>query len=362
MNLNDKSYAEFRVSYIFKIKYGFNLELEACEQSETKHSGIVNFVARTAEDNGVSAYVQTIDSVIPQEAGLISVAGGGSVLSTFLQNEPFYSGRDLYTLEAKNKISDEAKMFIITVIEQNKYKYSYGRQANKTLPDLILKLPINNKGDPDYEFMEKYIKSLHNKPITTKIKPGKAPNLNIYSWKSFQIKKIFTLMNGKGITQEEIDENPGDFAAVQSAEENNGVMGKIDLDYCKSMNYTFTEKPCLTVARSGSAGFVSYQVFGCVVGDSAKILLLPDEIATETNYLFLQTLLTANRFKYSYGRKVTEDKYLNEYISLPIKYNTDGFPVIDKTHRFSDDGFVPDWNFMDKYIKSLPYSDRLKIE
>ena len=103
-------------------------------------------------------------------------------------------------------------------------------------------------------------------------------------------------MNGKGITQEEIDENPGDFAAVQSAEENNGVMGKIDLDYCKSMNYTFTEKPCLTVARSGSAGFVSYQVFGCVVGDSAKILLLPDEIATETNYLFLRTLLTANRF------------------------------------------------------------------
>ncbi len=38
------------------------------------------------------------------------------------------------------------------------------------------------------------------------------------------------------------------------------------------MGYTYTEKPCLTVARSGSAGFVSFQINGCAVGDSANIL------------------------------------------------------------------------------------------
>ena len=125
------------------------------------------------------------------------------------------------------------------------------------------------------------------------------------------------------------------------------------------MNYTISDKPCLTVARSGSAGFVSFQVDGCVVGDSAKILLLPDDIATTSRYLFVQTVLLANRFKYAYGRKVTEEKYMSDVIVLPICRRRDGSPVIDKTKRFSEEGFLPDWEFMDDYIKSLPYGDRL---
>ena len=84
-------------------------------------------------------------------------------------------------------------------------------------------------------------------------------NLNVSDWKTFYIGRLFTMLNGKGITQEEITDNQGCFTAVQSGEENNGVMGKIDINYCKQMKYTYTEKSCLTVARSGSAGFVSYQ-------------------------------------------------------------------------------------------------------
>ena len=168
------------------------------------------------------------------------------------------------------------------------------------------------------------------------------------------------ILNGSGITKDEIAENEGDLNAVQSGESDNGVLGKIDKDYCISKNYTISDKPCLTVARSGSAGFVSYQPNGCVVGDSAKILLLDDDIADENIYLFIQTILTSIRFKYAYGRKVTEEKYSNEFIKLPIVYQTDGTPLIDETCRFSDDGFVPDWEFMKTYIAQLPYGERLK--
>lgn len=178
-------------------------------------------------------------------------------------------------------------------------------------------------------------------------------NLDISNWKRFDIGRLFTMLNGKGITQEEIADNRGDFIAVQSGEENNGVMGKISLNYCKQMKYTYTEKSCLTVARSGSAGFVSYQHNGCVVGDSAKILLLPDEVATIEHYLFIQTMLTANRFKYTYGRKVTEDKYLNDVVDLPVQHNNNGSIFIDDTKKYSDNGYVPDWQFMEDYIKSL---------
>jgi hypothetical protein len=178
-------------------------------------------------------------------------------------------------------------------------------------------------------------------------------NLDISQWKEFKVSAILTIHNGKGITKEEIEDNEGDFTVVQSGEENNGVLGKISRNYCKKKNYTISERPCLTVARSGSAGYVSFQIGGCVVGDSAKILLLNENIASIELYVFLQTLLTSNRFKYAYGRKVTESKYMNDVIKLPIKHNEDGTPFIDASKKYCDEGYVPDWKYMENYIKSL---------
>ena len=161
--------------------------------------------------------------------------------------------------------------------------------------------------------------------------------LNISDWKSFCASDIFFLYNGSGITKEEIEDNPGSFPAVQSGADNNGCIGYISKDYCKAMNYTYVEEPCLTVARTGSAGFVAFQPYGCVVGDSAKILLLKNtEHRKPAVYLFLRTILMANQYKYTYGRKVTEDKYLSETLLLP-----------------SIDSITPDWAFMEKYILSL---------
>ncbi|NLD48052.1 MAG: methyltransferase [Clostridiaceae bacterium] len=179
--------------------------------------------------------------------------------------------------------------------------------------------------------------------------------LNISNWKPFKIANILTIINGRGITTDEIEENKGDFIAVQSGEQNNGLIGRIDFTYCRRMDYVFSESPCLTVARTGSAGFVSFQEKGCVVGDSAKILLLNEAIATNERYLFIQTLLNSNRFKYSYGRKVTEKKYMNDIIDLPVLHKSDSELFIDEKHEYSEQGYVPDWNFMDDYIKSLNY-------
>lgn len=161
-------------------------------------------------------------------------------------------------------------------------------------------------------------------------------NLDPNMWKEFKVSEILTIYNGKGITQEEIEENPGSFPVVQSGEEDNGVLGYINYEYCVKMGYTVSIEECLTVARSGSAGFVSYQANGCVVGDSAKILKLRiKERASIYIYLFIKTLLMENKYKYTYGRKVTEEKYSDEVLRLPVK-----------------DG-LPDWDYMEEYIKSL---------
>ena len=64
-------------------------------------------------------------------------------------------------------------------------------------------------------------------------------------------------------------------------------------------------------------------------------------------------------FKYSYGRTISSEKYLTTIIKLPVKHNADGTIFIDDEHTYSEEGYVPDWQFMEDYIKSLPYGDRI---
>jgi type I restriction enzyme M protein len=51
-------------------------------------------------------------------------------------------------------------MFFIPIIKREKHRYSYGRKCNKELLDeSIMKLPVKS-GNPDFDFMENYIKSI----------------------------------------------------------------------------------------------------------------------------------------------------------------------------------------------------------
>lgn len=375
MELNTQDWKEFNLLKLCKIDMGNKFDNDKMSHDNP----CVNFVSRTGDNNGVSDFVDKVRGVKPYPANSISVALGGSIGSCFLQTKPFYTGQNVSVLLFDDMVSNEAKLFITTMfMNECKYKYvAFGRELNVHIrKDFVFFLPIQHNADgsilidnnktysddgyvPDWEFMENYIKSLHSEPITTKICGDSIPDLEIDKWEEFRVGRIFTMLNGKGITKEEIEINSGDLPAIQSGEENNGVLGKISESYCKEMNYTMTLKPCLTVARTGSAGFVSYQGEGCVVGDSAKILLLDENVANVYIYMFLQTMLSANRFKYDYGRKVTESKYLEDILKLPIQRDENGNPIIDADKKYSDDGYVPDWQFMEDYIKSLPYSDRI---
>ncbi len=126
--------ARVRLSYLFDVQLGTNLELVRL----TQHCEGVNFVSRTAKDNGVAARVAPVPGVLPTPAGVLSVAAGGSVLETFVQFEPFYSGRDLFVLTPKYPMGAEELMFYAACIRANQWRYSYGRQANRTLKNLMV--------------------------------------------------------------------------------------------------------------------------------------------------------------------------------------------------------------------------------
>lgn len=125
-----------RIGDLFDLKYGPSLELVRLKR-DPGPTGI-NFVSRTSQNNGISARVAIIEGLEPDPAGTLSVALGGSVLETFLQPERWYSGRDMGILTPKREMSDAEKLWWASCIRANRYRFNYGRQANRTLVNLMI--------------------------------------------------------------------------------------------------------------------------------------------------------------------------------------------------------------------------------
>lgn len=153
-------------------------------------------------------------------------------------------------------------------------------------------------------------------------------------WRQFCVGELFDIIGGKGITKQEIYEHPGSLPAIQSGEENFGCIGYLDKDYCLAKNYTISKGECLTVARSGSSGYVGYQASQCVVGDSAKILE-PKFKANTLRLLFVRSALMVLKAKYAYTDKVTNENYAKAIILLPSKNEE------------------PDWQYMEDYMRQI---------
>jgi hypothetical protein len=127
-----------RVQDIFEIRYGHSLELNRL-QLLSKASGGIPFVSRKMGDNGIAAYVAPIPGIEPAPAGELSCAlSGNGVLSTFYQEQPFYTAFHVACLRPLEKMSAEELLYYCSCIWQNRFRFSYGRQANRTLKDLLI--------------------------------------------------------------------------------------------------------------------------------------------------------------------------------------------------------------------------------
>lgn len=361
----------------FKIENLFNrFERGKAIQVKLEDGDDIFYVGAKHEDNGVMFRCAYDETLVSKGNCIVFICDGqGSVgLANYMDRD--FIGTTNLMLGYADWLNSQVGMFLATVFSLERPKYSFGRKWARFLKDTVVQLPVESDASgspivdpdspyssegyiPDWQSMEDFIKGLNYKPLSTSNKVRSMPKWDEFTWRSFSVGSIFSIRNGRGITTSEIEENPGNLNAVQSGEENNGVIGKISLGFCRENNYVFTEHPCLTVARTGSAGFVSFQADGCVVGDSAKMLQPRYESLSTASYLFLQTVLNQNRFKFSYGRKVTEEKYLTDVISLPVKIDSSGKPIIRPNSPYSPEGYVPDWQFMEDYMRSLPYGDRI---
>lgn len=132
-----------KLNKIFNLQNGnkFNLnKMIICE--EDAENGVC-FVNRTGRNNGVTAIVEKKEEVEPFSEGNITVALGGSILSSFVQTKPFYTGQNVAILTPINPdMTIQEKLYYCEAIYINKFRFStFGREANRFLKDIIVPSP-----------------------------------------------------------------------------------------------------------------------------------------------------------------------------------------------------------------------------
>ncbi len=155
--------AEFESWKIYKIRDVFpNIVKPAVYHTrEVKENPEgIPYVVRSKFNNGVKYYVERPNSNV-NPAKVISF--GAENATFFYQKSEWISGRDMYYIDTRD-IDEYACLFITSCLQPiaEKYSYNYGM-----FPDLLkeerIKLPANENGDPDFAFMEKYMKIVESK-------------------------------------------------------------------------------------------------------------------------------------------------------------------------------------------------------
>ena len=373
MELNVQTWKEFNLLNLCKIDMGNKFD----NDKMTHENPYINFVSRTGNNNGVSDVVDRIKGVEPYPANSISVALGGSIGSCFLQTKPFYTGQNISVLLFDDAVSNQVKLFITTMfMNECKYKYvAFGRELNVHIRnDFTFYLPIQYNYDgtpiidekktysnegyiPDWEFMERYIKSLHYKRLKTKNAKTEISYIKTDDWKEFRFGNLISkIYKAKALNKEDLlisDERSNSIRYITRTSEDNGcefraVLNEISPSFIEEEN-------AISIGDTTATCFYQSEKF--ITGD--HMVVVRADWLNKINALFIVAILNKEQYKYSYGRAFLMDRIKDTIIKLPVKKDANGTVIIDNTHKYSEKGYIPDWEFMENYIKSLPYGDRI---
>ena len=189
MNLKVEKWQEFMLGDLFEISLSSgDLKVDECD------NGYIPLVSSGQDDNGIVAYISQAGDGKAQifDKNKITV---DMFCNAFYQYQEFYSvshGR-VNILTPKFKMTNLIALFIVTLINKERFKYSYGRAVySNEITRMVIKLPVTENNEPDWQFMEDYMKSLNYKSITTKnnIK-SKLPILESKNWKEYKLGSLF---------------------------------------------------------------------------------------------------------------------------------------------------------------------------
>jgi len=245
----------------------------------------------------------------------------------FVQPENFYVAHQIAVLIPKKPMSLQLKQYCCLCLRNNSYRFSYGRQADRSLKNLELPEKIPSWIKTDILDIKKLDESISSKSI----------KLELGRWKWFSYDYLFDIE--KGHYNKRPSKN-GNVNFISASSSNNGITDKIK----KTVIEKLYDGNCITIVNNGaSTATAFYQKEQFTSSHDVNILRIKKKTLNPFIALFLLPLFGLEKSRFSYGRKWRIERMLKTKIKLPV----------------TDHG-EPDWKFMEDYIKSLPYSKNLE--
>ncbi len=297
------------------------------------------YLGAKKSDNGVMRTCATDESMLQEGNCIVFICNGaGSVGYANYMDKPFIATTDL-VLGYADWLNEKTGLFVATVLCKERFKYSFGRKWKTHLRSTEIKLPVTANGEPDWAWMESYIDSLHSEPLTTGNETNNANSLEVGNWREFYVGELFdSIYKVASYHDDELTSvsigNKNAIAYVTRTDQDNGVKSlvcDIGLANIESGN---------AIVIGDTTSTISYQPSPFVAGE--HIIAARAGWLNKFTGLFITCLLRQERYRYSYGRAYKLDLIRNTKLKLPVM----------------PDG-KPNWQFMESYIKSLPYGDRL---
>lgn len=340
LKLTDVEWGEFKVKDIFEVT---NSKPYHKNNLKITKKGIP-YITRTSFNNGLEEIVENIN-VHKNPKNTISL--GAENADFFYQSVEYITGNKMYIIQNDN-ISKNVGIFLVQSF-RNSIKdcgFGYGKGLTGTrFKERIVMLPMDSQGQPNWQFMEDYIKQEQKHQVQKIIDyyerklvelAGDVVGLDKVDWKTFRFTEVFQdIQRGKRLTKANQTDGPKPY--ISSTSENNGVDAFIG-------NETGVRKfeDVLTLANSGSVGSTFYQQFEFVASD--HVTALKSENADKYAYLFLSTVVKRLEEKYSFNREINDTRIKREKVILP-----------------ADENGNPNFQYMSDFVKKLELDKVQKV-
>lgn len=309
-------------------------------------TGEIPYVTRTNLNNGIAMYVtkNQNDKHVTNEGNVITI--GLDTQTIFYQPKEFYTGQNIQILDHDNLNINIAR-FLIPLLKVQLKKFSWGGNGAtlKRLNNSKMMLPVNDKGKPDWEYMEKEGKGLYNNQLI-KLRDyldkrhsvinviQETNKLEDKKWLPFEIQNISTILSGIDIYERKRIE--GYTPYITSGASNNGI------GYFVGNNNETKSKGIISVNRNGAVGYAFYHPYEALFGNDTR-RVIPD-YNNKYSSLFISHMITMQKDKYGYGLKMGSKRLKMQKIMLPV-----------------NDEDEPDWEYMKNYMKKIEYKQLTKL-
>lgn len=180
--------------------------------------------------------------------------------------------------------------------------------------------------------------------------------VNISDWKEFQISRLFKICSPASRSIKTYNE--GDVPYVSSGSINNGIISYLEPNKDEDLE----KGNCITVSPLDGSSFYQEDDFLGRGGAGSAISLLYNDNLTRYNALFICTVIKIMAQKFDYSDALTSDNLKTLKVSLPAQKDKNGEFIIEVNKKYSDEGFIPDWDYMGAYMEVIEEKAQSRID